>query len=55
MKTPTAEQPAAELPRYETAQSYASRFDLELLDSTAFSNLPAGIDLYLVFLEPGGP
>jgi hypothetical protein len=55
LKSVTAERPAVELPRYETAESYASRFDLDLLDSTDFSKLPAGIDLYLVFLEPAGP
>ncbi|MGH9034248.1 MAG: hypothetical protein ACRD0O_00660 [Acidimicrobiia bacterium] len=52
MKTMDAETPTFELPRYETAHGLVSEFELDHLDSTAFASLPAGIDLYLVFLEP---
>lgn len=40
------------IPRYETMERLAPDFDLGVLDESKLEELPAGVDLYLVFLEP---
>lgn len=44
----------AGIPRYETAQRLAPEFDLSMVDEASLDEIPAGVDLYLVFLEPNG-
>lgn len=42
----------AGIPRYETAHRLTPEFDFSVVDEADLDEVPAGVDLYLVFLEP---
>lgn len=48
MSTPTPEP----IPHYETAQQLVPSTEPTVLDEAAVENIPTGVDLYVVFMDP---